>query len=168
LLQVRDASCWKCFAPQARNEARLVPSFLPPLSAHQGSDSSSSSLAPSPAITFICDNHQHLSSRKLAAQLASTPPSSTSSPLRSFVTMTRTRYLMSNRKNRADRHGGQCYFWRLPLEIRFEIYGMAYGSGRIIRPHGVFGLLELKTVSRKLTAVSQAPKSKVSHGRHAN
>ncbi|KJX93819.1 hypothetical protein TI39_contig4250g00007 [Zymoseptoria brevis] len=46
-------------------------------------------------------------------------------------------------------------FWDLPLELRFFIYGFAYGTGRTITPTWIHTSLELKTLSRKLTAVKQ-------------
>lgn len=44
----------------------------------------------------------------------------------------------------------ECHFFRLPVELRFAIYGFAYGTGRTIVPR------KLKTIPRNTTAVKQA------------
>lgn len=49
-------------------------------------------------------------------------------------------------------------FWELPLELRFIVYGLAYGTERTLTPNWIQSDVELKMVSRKLVAVKQKQK----------
>ncbi|SMY27291.1 unnamed protein product [Zymoseptoria tritici ST99CH_1A5] len=49
-------------------------------------------------------------------------------------------------------------FWELPLELRFIVYGLAYGTERTITPNWIQSDVELKMESRKLVAVKQKQK----------
>ncbi|KJX93823.1 hypothetical protein TI39_contig4250g00008 [Zymoseptoria brevis] len=50
-----------------------------------------------------------------------------------------------------------CHFWKLPLELRCEVYDLEYGRDQTIKPEDTAVLLQLEMSSRTPKAVQQVP-----------
>ncbi|EGP85227.1 uncharacterized protein MYCGRDRAFT_95390 [Zymoseptoria tritici IPO323] len=50
-----------------------------------------------------------------------------------------------------------CHFWKLPLELRREVYDLVYGRDQTIKPKDTAVLLELDMSSHTAKAVQQVP-----------